>query len=369
MASYLSNLRTDVARWRQAGLIDAATGEALLHDAQARHGRGISFGAVLSVLAATLVGAALLLFVAANWEAFPRMGRVILIYAGILIGYMGGATLKSKGHVGLGEALWLLAAVAFGAGIALVAQMYQLSGDEAQAILVWCAGTMLAAIVLRSHPLTVGATLLSGAWLVMVTMASGRGHHVPVSWLALAALLWAVSLWTASEASRHLLLLGAMAFAGLLYLDHESLLAPGLLVAASVAVFGAGIWRPDESDRLVRLGGGLVVHGLLGFIAGMSAFQLEYHDEPEFIFVAIAVFAGIIATLVLAGRGSRMLRWLAYAAFVYELGFIYVALIGTMLDTASFFLAAGLVLAVIAVIITRIERRMARPAAEGEARP
>lgn len=364
MAGYLSTLKNDVARWQAAGLIDVRTGEAMLRDAEAHHGRGISFGSVLSVLAAALVGAALLLFVAANWEAFPRVARVALIFIGILVGYVGGAGLKARGHAGLGEALWLLAAVAFGAGIALVAQMYQLSGDEAQAILVWCAGTALAAIALRSHPLTVGAVLLAGAWLLMTATASGRGDHVPLSWLALAAVLWAVSLRTASAASRHLLLLSAMLFAGLLYVDHESLRAPAILAAVSAAAFALGVWRPEATDRLARLDGGLPVHGLLGFIAGMSAIQFEYYDEPEFLYVAIVVFAGVVAALVLAGRSSRVLRWLAYAAFVYELGFVYVALIGTMLDTASFFLAAGLVLALIAVVITRIERRMAAAAAE-----
>jgi len=369
MASYLSTLRNDVARWRAAGLIDARTGEALLRDAEASHGRGISFGSVLSVLAAVLVGAALLLFVAANWEAFPRMARVALIFVGILVGYVGGAALKARGHAGLGEALWLLAAVAFGAGIALVAQMYQLSGDEAQAVLVWCAGTALAAIALRSHPLTVGAVLLAGAWLLMTATAAGTHDQAPLSWLALAAVLWAVSLWTDSSPSRHLLLLSAMVFAWLVYVDSDSLRAPAILAAVSVAAFALGIWRPDESDRILRLDGALPVHGLLGFIAGMSAIQFEYYDEPEFVYVAIAVFAGVVAALVLAGRSGRMLRWLAYAAFVYELGFVYIALIGTMLDTASFFLAAGLVLALVAVVITRIERRMAAAAAAAGGRP
>lgn len=367
MASYLSSLKNDLARWQAAGLIDAPTGEALLRDAEANHRRGISFGSVLSILAAALVGAALLLFIAANWEAFPRTARVALIFIGILAGYLGGAGLKARGHAGLGEALWLLAAVAFGAGIALVAQMYQLSGDEAQAILIWCAGTALAAIALRSHPLTVGAVLLAAAWLLMEALASGTHDQAPMSWLALAAVLWCVSLWTDSGPSRHLLLLTAMLFAWLLYVDRDSLWAPAILAATSAAAFALGVWRPEAMDRLLKLDGALPVHGLLGFIAGMSAVQFEYYEEPEFIYVAIAVFAGVVAALVLAGRSGRMLRWLAYAAFVYELSFVYVALIGTMLDTASFFLAAGLVLALIAVVITRVERRMA--AATAEARP
>ena len=366
VAGYLSKLSKDVARWQAEGLIDEATAAALLRDVQSRPG-GVRFGSVLAILAAVLVGAALLLLIAANWEAFPRLLRVALIVAGILAGYLGGAYLKNRGHDHFGEALWLLAAVTFGAGIGLVGQMYHLSGDETQAILVWCAGPALAAIALRSHPLTVGAVLLAGGWLLMVATESGRGDHVPPSYLALAAVLWAVSLWTASTAARHLILLSLMLYVVLVYLDSEGLVAPILLAAVSAAAFAWGAAQPQQSERIVKLGGGLPVQGLLGFIAGMSIVQFEYYEERSFLLVAIIVFAGVVAALVLAGRESRMLRWLAYAAFIYELGFVYVTLIGTMLGTAGLFLAAGLVLAAIAIVITRIERRVAGSAA-GEGR-
>src|SRR5690606_19500767 len=90
VAGYLSKLSKDIARWRAEGLIDEATAAALLRDVQSRPG-GVRFGSVLAILAAVLVGAALLLLIAANWEAFPRLLRVALIVAGILAGYLGGA--------------------------------------------------------------------------------------------------------------------------------------------------------------------------------------------------------------------------------------------------------------------------------------
>lgn len=359
MAGYRSALRNDIERWRTAGLIDAATADALLRDVETRPS-GIQFGTVLAMLAAIFVAAALLLVIAANWEEFPRVFRVGLIFAGILVGYVGGAEFKVRGHPAFGEALWILAAVAFGAGIALIAQMYQLSGDEAQAILVWCGGATFAAVALRSHPLTVGAVLLAAAWLLMVATTSGQSEQVPISYLALAAALWAASLWTGSIPARHLILLSLMLFAGLFYADGESVIAPVALAAISVAAFAFAVSMPARSEAILRLGGGLPEQGLIGFIAGMSLIQFEYYDQAGFLVVAIVVFVGVIAALVLAGRESRMLRWLAYAAFVYELAFVYIVLIGSMLGTAGFFLAAGLVLAIIAVAITRIERRMKR---------
>src|SRR5690606_6155307 len=132
--------------------------------------------------------------IAANWEAFPRLMRVGLIFLLIAGGYVGGAVLKGRGNDGFAEALYILAAVAFGAGIALIAQMYHLSGDESQAILIWCAGTALAALALRSGPLTAGAVLLAGAWVLMVTEEQRGWLGVPpLSYFPIAAAIWAIS--------------------------------------------------------------------------------------------------------------------------------------------------------------------------------
>jgi uncharacterized membrane protein len=254
--------------------------------------------------------------------------------------------------------------------------MYHLSGDEAQAVLIWCGGTALAAAALRSHPLTVGAVLLAGAWLIVSLDREG----VPLSYLPIVAGLWAVSIWTRSVASRHLVLLSLMFYAIVFYVDdagifasssgRAALTAPIVLVVLSAALFAFAVRSPELSESVFKLGGGLPVQGLLGFIAGMSVIQFELYEEPVFTLVALLVFAGVIGALVLAGRESRMLRWLAYAAFIWELGFVYLVLLGSMLGTAGFFFVAGIVLAGIAWAINRIERRMMsgnRPVGEGAA--
>ena len=217
---------------------------------------------------------------------------------------------------------------------------------------------------MRSHPLTIGAVLLAGAWLIFEL--DNRGDEIPLGYLVIAAGLWAISLWTRSVAARHLILLSLMIYAGIWYVETEVLLAPALMVALAVGAFAFATQMPDRSEEIVRLGGGLPVQGLLGFIAGMSLVQFELYEEAEFAIVAAIVFAGVIGALVLAGRESRMLRWLAYAGFIWELGFVYIVLLGSMLGTAGFFFAAGIVLAGIAWAITRIERRMAAAQTAGE---
>ncbi len=359
MAGYLDTVKRDIGRWREAGLIDARTADALLADAEQHHRRSFSFGSVLAILAASLVAAALVLFVAANWEAFPRLARVAMVFAVILAGYVGGAWLKKNDHGAFAEAAWLIAATAFGGGIALIGQMYHLSGDEVDAIHVWAIGTAFAALALRSGPLTVGAVLLAGAWMVAVFVDGGPGRDVPLIYLLYAAILWAIAIWTASISARHLILLSLMLFAVLAYAEKEPLWVPLLLATVSAAVFAFAVFARQLADRLTGLGGGLAIQGLVGFIAGMSVIQVELYEGPYFLLIAIIVFAGIVAALLAAGRDNRALRWIAYAGFIFEIGFVYSMLIGTMLGTSGFFLAAGILLAVLAWLISRVERRMA----------
>jgi uncharacterized membrane protein len=363
MAGYVATLKKDIARWEAAGLIDAATAGALRHDADTRPG-GVSFGQILSILAAVLIGASILLLVAANWELIPRVVRVALIFLLIAGGYIGGAVLKGRDSPAFAEAAYILGAVAFGAGIALIAQMYHLSGEETQAIFLWCGGTALAALALRSGPLTAGAVLLAAIWMTMVTFDRDWFGAPPMLFLAVAAVIWAISLWTESVASRHLILLSLMHFAVLHYLDTDLITAPLIVAVASVALFGAWVLAPDAVDRIVKLGDhGAPVQGLLGFIAGMSPIQFMFQNDRIFLLIVIVIFAAVIAALVLGGRESRMLRWLGYAAFTYEVIYVYVVLLVSMIGTAGFFLTAGLVVAGLAWAITRIERRLKAPLA------
>jgi len=365
MASYASRLRQDIPRWVRAGLIDEAAGAAILRDAEAHERRSISFGAILAVMAALLVGAAILIFVAANWEAIPRLLRVGALFAVIAAGYIGGATLKLRDHAVIGEALWLVAAAAFGGAIALIGQMYHLAGDETAAILVWCAGTAFAAAALRSGPLTVAAAGLAAFWLFARGVEFWRASEFPYSFAGMTAVLWLVSLWTRSTAARHLLLLSMILYTALLAIEHDVTGVALVLAAACATLFAAAVLRPDDMERIARLNGLLPVHCLLGFLAAVFMIQFEITGDSTagFAVTAALAFAGIGAALVLFGRESRGLRWLAYAGFGVELCLVYVLMIGSMLGTAGFFLVAGVLLGVMAFAIIRIEKRLADPSA------
>nr|MDQ2705198.1 DUF2157 domain-containing protein [Pseudomonadota bacterium] len=87
MASYSSRVRKDVARWVASGIIDGKAAKAIVLDVESHDRRSLSFGSILAIMAALLLGAAILVFVASNWEAIPRLGRVGALFAIIFAGY------------------------------------------------------------------------------------------------------------------------------------------------------------------------------------------------------------------------------------------------------------------------------------------
>jgi uncharacterized membrane protein len=369
MAGYAARVRADIARWREAGLIDPATADALTSDVAANERASLSFGSILAMMAALLFGAAILIFVAANWEAIPRLARVVALFAVILAGYVGGAFLKTRDHAAIGEALWIIAAAAFGGSIALIGQMYHLSGDEASALVTWCAGTALAAVALRSNPLTVAAVGIADAWLFLKGFDFfGRGEFLHF-FLVMAVVLFAISFWTRSQAARHLIILSILFYLVLLVGDHDTLRIAIPLVVVSALLFAAAVFVGDPIDKILQLGGRLTLHALLGFLTGIAMIQFELADESSYIggfaIASIVALAGIVAAIMLAGRESRGLRWLAYAGFAFELAIIYGVTLQSMLDTAGFFLAAAVLLGILALVIIRVEKRMKAPAGKG----
>jgi len=281
------------------------------------------------------------------------MGIFVLIAAG----YVGGAALKARGQNGLGEAAYLVGCAAFGGGIALIGQMYHLSGDERAAILVWCFGTVLAAAALRSSSLTAASVVLSVAWLLTGICDGSAGPDR--NFLPIALAIWCLSWWTRSIASRHLLLLSLVLYGALLAVDGDALTVGLWMALVSAIVFVAALTQPETVERFARLGGPAPAHPLIGFLVGIALVQVQLSEQfwPMLIASLIA-FAGIVAALVLRGEQSRLMRWIAYAAFVLELCVLYVVTIGTTIETSALFLLSGVALGVVALFIARIERRL-----------
>lgn len=348
-----------IARWEAEGLIDRATASRLYEDVARRQSR-FGLGAVLAVLGAILLSAAIMTLVAANWEAIPRVWRVAMIIAVLWVGYLGGAWRESRGDHGFAAALYIIAAFAFGGGIALVGQMYHISGDAADAALLWTGGVLLAALLLRSGPLAATGVAVGGAYLVAA--ASDNSIHsglyiVVVPFIAAAG--WALAVFTQSHVVRHFVTLLAVAF---LFTLRINLGFPSIMwatAAAGVALVVAESRWPTRFERATGFGLPLAAYGFAAAFAALMIQQLDdsFDTDAASLVLGSVALALAVGALVLSGRHNAMLRWLAYAAFSLEVIYLASVTIGSLVGTAGFFLTVGLLVLAIAFAVMRLERR------------
>lgn len=360
-------VQREIDDWTKRGLIDAEIGERLRQDVVTRGG-GFAVSGVLIVMSALLFSAALLIFIAANWDAMPRLARVGLIATIILAANGLGAWAATLGRLYLADALWLIGSSAFAAGMALVGQMYHLSGSESGLYLVWWLSAIVSALALRSRTLTMASILIGVAWLV-----AGIAHwdaietSLPLSAHLFPLMLfagWVVSLHTRVAMARDLALLAFGVYVIVLFLAW-GLWVPVVTMALAALGFAAAMqleWRGERSGAPHL---GIELSMLQYFVLAGVLLHVELHEGPGLVVVASLMLTGLTAALLLGGKESSGVRRLVYVAFAGELVFIYVQTVGTMLGTFGFLTLAAIALAIFARLVTRFERRMTPPAQEG----
>lgn len=102
-----------IERWQRDGLIDAETASKLNADLEKR-AAVFSLGSVLATLGELLLGAAVIMLVAANWQEMPRLMRIGLIFVLIWVSYLGGAWRQSRGDKLFPAALYVVGCIVWG---------------------------------------------------------------------------------------------------------------------------------------------------------------------------------------------------------------------------------------------------------------
>ena len=176
---YSRRLDKDVAHWVAAGIISGEQGDGIRADVEARSGLWAHLGFVhlLGTIGALFVGIGVILFVAANWEAIPKLARVAMAL-GLLWSCHSAAwwALGKKDMAWLGESALLLSALAFGASIALIAQIFHLPSNNAGGILLWALGVFATTLVARGQFVAILGIALTCLWTTLVS--SGGWNHI-----------------------------------------------------------------------------------------------------------------------------------------------------------------------------------------------
>jgi len=389
-------IERQIEDWEKRGVIGAETAANLRADigasltaskggAGAKPARRFSFFQVVAFFAAISIGAAILLFIASNWEFIPRLvragGAVAIIFAGFVAGALVNGRQGLRMRI-LEEACYVVAGAAFVGGVALVGQMYHISGDIQDTALLYAIALGLSGFAVRSFALVA----VAGGWITYWQVNGPDAENL----LSMQFLVFAVAIGaglafaTSMKAAwlRRILYAGAviglLPFAGevLEWLVERYEDIPGdvrdavwtLVWALSLGGLMLERWRPAQLRGLPLMKsprvGALFVTGLVA-IAFMHG---EFEGDIGLIIAACLAVLFVLVVLYAHGRDNRLVRYVCYALFVGEVLVVYGETVYSLLGTSGFFLVLGFVLAAIAFVVHRLERRWRKKArANGEA--
>ncbi|MGB3558470.1 MAG: DUF2157 domain-containing protein [Geitlerinemataceae cyanobacterium] len=177
-------LRQEAEHWWQEGLIDRSVYEKIADRYQfsdIENAARNRFTAILMGLGGILMGLGTIIFVAANWEAWSRVSRLMLLVS-LFLGvnatgfYLWRKPIQPRSFQNLGQSLLLLGALILGANMALVSQLFYESGNLYELFLAWGLGVATLSFSLRLKALGILAAILLqiGYWI-----GFSRGFNAP----------------------------------------------------------------------------------------------------------------------------------------------------------------------------------------------
>ncbi|WP_377288642.1 DUF2157 domain-containing protein [Rhizobium sp. SG2393] len=362
---YRSRLEKDLRHWAGLGLVSEPAVAAMLTEFDQRES-SFSLGRVLMLIAALLIAASVLLLVAANWEAISRPLRVGLILGLIWCGYGAGAVFQMRGARVLAQCCQLVATVSFGGAIALVGQMYHLSGDAADALAIWFAVSCLAAALFRMPALTtLSSVLLAALFATLVfddayiAIAGQGAWYVPLALVIVLALVR----YTGADRTRHIVYLTMITWFGWLYSEVDAAGTAIAYVAIGAAGFLLSVLPVSPLSSLAsRTGAAPAFYsyllGALGLLALHLSFDLASTARSTMLGLGIVTLVYALGGIALAGRLNGPVRYLAYLIFAVECFYLASETVGSILGTSGFFLLSGFGVALLAFLVVRIEKRL-----------
>jgi uncharacterized membrane protein len=224
---FRQELRSESQQWQQDGLITSEQSQQLIDryqldrlDQQASS----RFTFLLIVVGAILIGLGIITYVAANWQDIPKVFRTLLLFGLFTVTNLSGFWLyrrSDKLQQILGQGLLLIGGMTLGATMALMAQMYHISGPLHPLLITWSIGIALMAYCVKNAPLGILSALILG-W------ASGTGWSEFYGFMG-----------NNAESVHRLILLNLPTIAGLLYfpLAHWCRSRGLFIISTLVALF------------------------------------------------------------------------------------------------------------------------------------
>ena len=179
-------------RWQGAGLMDA---EQVARIRGYEASRPVPPGLRWPIVAALafggiLLGAGVLLFVAAHWENLSPPARMALVVA-MVAGFHGVGAWKASTFPALSTTMHALGTLSLGAGIGLAGQIFHVQSHWPTGILLWALGAWAGAWILRDWIQVGFAALFTPAW-ILGEWITREEREIPAmaAWLLMLALVY-----------------------------------------------------------------------------------------------------------------------------------------------------------------------------------
>jgi len=307
-SAYRQRLAADLARWQADGVITPASGDAI-RAALPPMPRTVNIPTVVGIVGGLLIAAAFLAFVAANWAEIARPARFAILVAGIVGSYGIGAFFDRSNRPYLADIGATVGSIIFGASIALVGQMYHLAGDFAGGMMLWSAGSLLAAVLTGSRGALAVALAAGCFWSGMRVEEAVDAPHVPfvAFWLvgALLAVLWN------SPVARHLVGVAALGWLATIFLGTSRVTDNpiALVVGSTALLFGGGLALSCLTAGALRALG-VTLSTYAAFALALVLAPVGIEDYVKYIagppaWSLICGFAGIVLAFGVAVAGRH----------------------------------------------------------------
>ncbi|RQH04848.1 DUF2157 domain-containing protein [Bradyrhizobium sp. RP6] len=312
--TYRQRLEADLARWEADGVIAPAAAASIRH-ALPPLPAGVNIAIVVGIVGGLLIAAAFLAFVAAHWTEIARLARFAILLAGMVITGSLGAWFATRGRNVLADLCASIGAIIFGAGIALVGQMYHLGEDFAGGMLLWSIGAFAAALLTGSRGALAVGLVAAGIWTCMRTYDAPDVLHLPfvAVWLVAASVAFA---WN-SRAAAHLVALAVLPWwiATSFRFEFDGAQPSFVLANGAALLFGAGLAIAAAlSPRALGLGTVLSIYGALS-LAGAAVLEVTTVDDiirlrtatvpAQPLWAILCGVAGVLLALVSAAITRR----------------------------------------------------------------
>jgi uncharacterized membrane protein len=353
MAGYKERVAKDLDRWIADGHVGADKRTAIL--ATIPDTRKLDAATALAWVGGILLGIAVISFVAANWDALPKLARFAVLLAAFLAFAAGGAWASHKERLVLSNILLMIAALVFAASVGLTGQIFDIAGDPSVAAYASGVGAFLLALAGRSTgAATVGLIFIAlgdfadrewfsginsdAPWMLVFAPLGAylalRWASAPLAHVSALAIIYCFGWFAARvEAEAGVLLflaigMGAMAAGARWLYQRERPFASvfygwfawGALLFFAIA--GYLPWFGDESSD-----GAGILHRIVWLVASGGVIAIGRHDNHSLVTT--------IGVLSLIG---------AICALLGDLGLDLLAAAGVFLLCAIAALVTGLVL-------------------------